>query len=311
MNSFEIPGDAAQCFRDIVARADGSLEDHYQTRRQALVAEAETALRRDGMLAPAAVFQREVDGRTPRGEDPVAYGNALLARFALDLPRTIAPLGLPSSTLVRYPDLTRRLAKTIPAEFPDYAIDALARDVAHVFGFFIPSPAMDIDPFVRLDPRMIASVALRRGQFGAAANYVRGGMWRGFLAFHTDSRHLTGFDPAGFHATYLQVADLLRSRSDLAGLLISAWFYDPVVAEISPRLAYLQDVPRKGGAFFVRNGTGAIHVQRATAKSATRRRLVAEGRYVPTCYTMIWPRRKLIAWARHQEVIADPAGPVC
>ncbi|QQO44275.1 hypothetical protein [Paracoccus sp. MC1862] len=249
------------------------------------------------MMAPVALIQQEVQSRIGDGTDPVIYRNALIARFALDLPQTVAALSLPASALALYPDLARRLAETIPAEFPDYEADSLARDVAHVFGFFIPGAAMDIDRFGRLDPRMIASAAVRCRQLTAPARYVWGGMWRPFLEFHTDSRHLTGFNPAGFHATYLQVADMLRCNPALAGLFISSWFHDPIAAEISPRLAYLQGVPRAGGAFFIRNNTGELHVKRATATSATRRQLVADGKYVPTCYTMIWPRKKLIAWA--------------
>lgn len=301
MSTFAIAEDAAAALRQIVARGGERVEEHYLARRDGLLAEAEAAIRRKGMLAPATVFEEEVRSRHPDGRDAGPYRAALIARFALDLPRTVAPLGLPASVLAHYPDLTRRLAQTIPAEFPDYAVDSLARDVAHVLGFFIPGSAMDIDRFGRLDPRMIASATLRQRRIEAPLRYVAGGMWRTFLEFHTDSRHLTGFNPGGFRATYLEVADLLRSWPRMAGLFISSWFHDPVAARISPRLAYLQDVPRAGGAFFIRNSPGEIHTQRATATSATRRQLVAEGKYVPTCYTMIWPRKKLIAWADNQR----------
>jgi len=42
----------------------------------------------------------------------------------------------------------------------------------------------------------------------------------------------------------------------------SSWFYDPLLADISPHLNYLRDVPMAGGAelFFVGTGTALLTV---------------------------------------------------
>ncbi len=77
----------------------------------------------------------------------------------------------------------------------------------------------------------------------------------------------------------------------------TSWFYDPALPAISPRLAYLQQRPLEAGAFLVRHGRGAIYTERATLTSETRRKLYEEGKYLPVCFSLVWPRDALIAWA--------------
>ena len=78
----------------------------------------------------------------------------------------------------------------------------------------------------------------------------------------------------------------------------ASWFYDPVLATVSPRLGYLRDVPLNGGAklFFVEKGGAALANSLST--SPTRRKLYEEGKYVPTTYMMAWGRKAQSAWAR-------------
>ncbi|MGB4057998.1 MAG: hypothetical protein WBK77_07940 [Alphaproteobacteria bacterium] len=40
----------------------------------------------------------------------------------------------------------------------------------------------------------------------------------------------------------------------------------------------------------------SYHTAWAVEKSETRRKLVEEGKYLPKCYSMIWPRHSLIRW---------------
>jgi hypothetical protein len=77
----------------------------------------------------------------------------------------------------------------------------------------------------------------------------------------------------------------------------SAWFYDPALREISPRLAYLREVREAHGARNFRFGTGPDVVADALERSPTRRRLHAEGRYVPAAHYLVWLRADLLRWA--------------
>ena len=90
----------------------------------------------------------------------------------------------------------------------------------------------------------------------------------------------------------------------LKALVGNAWFYDPVVAEISPQMAYVRAFPEACGARFFR---GPLDNSRSALTSPKRRRLFEEGRYRPRRYFMIWPRRELLAWAAGQADV-PPSG---
>jgi hypothetical protein len=78
----------------------------------------------------------------------------------------------------------------------------------------------------------------------------------------------------------------------------TSWFYDPHLLQISPHFAYLQQRPLEGGAFLMRHRTGRFDIEHATMTSRTRRRLYQEGKYTPMCYSLLWPRKDLIFWAK-------------
>lgn len=127
-----------------------------------------------------------------------------------------------------------------------------------------------------------------------------------FYFYHTHQAELDHFTPQGWLALYLNVADMLKVTPDCRGLVSTPWFLDPALKDVSPRLAYIREQPEKNGASFFR--IAANPDSGALAKSATRRRLYEEGKYVPTEYCMVWPRRAMIRWAdryrsqsHHQE----------
>jgi len=72
---------------------------------------------------------------------------------------------------------------------------------------------------------------------------------------------------------------------------------------VSPRLAYIREQPEQNGASFFRIAPNPD--SGALAKSATRRRLYEEGKYVPTEYCMVWPRKAMIRWAEKHRAQAS------
>ena len=137
------------------------------------------------------------------------------------------------------------------------------------------------------------SHALRLGRTLAANGFRKGS----YLENHTHTPMLDGFHPTGWDDCYLLAAQLLEARPDHLGMIGASWFYDPDLAILSPRLGYLTEVPRNGGAIFFRVGSDQSDIDLATATSPTRRRLVESGLYRPTRYLMIWPRKAMLAWA--------------
>ena len=122
---------------------------------------------------------------------------------------------------------------------------------------------------------------------------------RGFAPFyriHTLKRHSGGFDPDERIKCYLRIAELMKRNPDVKGMYLFGWFYDPKLAELSPDLAYLREIPETNGARRFRFGPTEQAIRFATAWSVERRKLYEEGKYTPTEYALIWPRREVLRW---------------
>jgi len=139
-------------------------------------------------------------------------------------------------------------------------------------------------------------------------NFVE--FWR-FVAFqlkglrplyeiHTNLGNLTDFNPEGWDRCYVRVGQLLKLNTAVNGMIGGSWFYDPVVQEISPNLAYLRQRPEEHHARFFFSREEGEH-SGALAKSKTRRQLFDDGKYVPRAYFMVWPRESLIEFSERYE----------
>lgn len=120
---------------------------------------------------------------------------------------------------------------------------------------------------------------------------------RGFAPFlenHVHPEMLTHFNPKGRERCYQLVGELLQRWPESRGLMGLSWYYDPAVPIISPRLAYLCDVPKRARALFLPAGSGPDVVGGATSTSETRRKLFEAGKYLPTRYLMAWARNDLL-----------------
>jgi hypothetical protein len=74
------------------------------------------------------------------------------------------------------------------------------------------------------------------------------------------------------------------------------WLYDSNLENVSPELVYLRRKPEQNGAKVFRIGTRQRDIVHATAMSPTRRKLYQQGKYMPTAYALVWPRKELLAW---------------
>lgn len=127
---------------------------------------------------------------------------------------------------------------------------------------------------------------------------VKVGGFRPFYGYHLDIRYRNEFTPDGCRRSFEIAAGMLELNKNIRGTVGSSWFYDPVIPEISPHLAYLrQQLEENGGVFFY--GTRGAHItELALSSSQSRRKLFDEGLYIPTVYYGIWPREQLIRWAK-------------
>jgi len=218
----------------------------------------------------------------------------LFAVLIAGLPARAAALGVPAAFL---PELAHE-AERILAHPPDGIADDEARkDLAICLCVALPCVAQIVETCGAVSRRPLltgapGSLALLRHLLGTR------GATSPYLEIHTHTPLLGGFiRPQGWERCYRLLAELLRRDPNCLGMISGSWFYDPAVAAISPRLAFLSETPLAGGAFRVRVGASAEDYALATAKSDLRRTLAQKGKYVPTKWQLIWPRKALLAWA--------------
>jgi len=284
----------------LIDQAGSSHEQYFTQIREEVLKVTLARCREKGMIGTVPIFKHIVDKRPDKLISAEVFRRAIIARFALDLPSTIKEMNLPPIILAEYPAMLKRLLRNL-TEIPDDDWDPYARDICLALGLLLPAGPQDINWNAGRSPRMFVTSAIKERRPFLIWRYLFGRYWHNWLESHTDSRHLAQFNENGWRCAYRCIADLMRVWPNVPAYVASAWFYDPVVREISPRLAYLQDVPLGNGAYVIRNGPGQIHTDRATITSATRRKLVEEGEYKPICYTLIWPRKHIIKWATSEQ----------
>jgi hypothetical protein len=123
---------------------------------------------------------------------------------------------------------------------------------------------------------------------------------RGFAPYfttHTAPRYLHLFNEQEMDLCYQRVAELMKLRPNVKGYYRRSWFLDPNLENISPKLGYLRKVPLQNGAKLFAACSTQTEVKYALAVSSTRRRLYEQGKYLPTGYAFIWPRKEFLAWA--------------
>lgn len=122
---------------------------------------------------------------------------------------------------------------------------------------------------------------------------------------HTDSHDpnlLAEWNYKGWVRFYIRIAELLKINRHIKGIYGIGWPFDPKLEKISPRHIYLREIVTKNGGKLFYIGPSENAIKSATFKSPTRRKLYREGKYLPTDYMVVWPRKKLIEWANKQNI---------
>jgi|GEM_PF-2726049 len=111
-------------------------------------------------------------------------------------------------------------------------------------------------------------------------------------------KHLT---PESVYESYELLTQVLKMNPSVKGIFSSAWYHDPVVAEINPHLKYLNELFLNNGGYIHKLGSTESCKQDALLKSKTRQQLYAEGKYMPTNYGRYWSRDAMIMWAKSMK----------
>ena len=185
----------------------------------------------------------------------------------------------------------------LPSDFYRVDNDSFLKDLAILLLALLPCGA----EYVQVQAGIPRSLLWRAGPVQALRGAAFFGLntkgFKPFLSLHMDERFREEFSPAGWHRTYMRIADLLRARTELKGVFGTAWFYDPAMAWVSPHLVYLREEREAAGAMTFCYGPGESALRNALARSETRRKLHAKGQYEPMHHYIVWPRADLIRWA--------------
>ncbi|WP_310571318.1 hypothetical protein [Gemmatimonas sp.] len=221
------------------------------------------------------------------------------AQLLAQLGKRYADERIPTSIILQMTRQGKRILgnlRTAQASDISFQNDAFQKDLAMCIGEAWPCVAQVVERTAGIPRRLFFKGDLRQA-LTLGRNVLGDMKVKPYYEIHTHTPMLDGFTKEGWDQCYLLVADLLSADAKCLGMLGASWFYDPDVLPISPRLAYLREIPEQGGAFFLRCGSSEKDAGLATSTSATRREAFESGSYKPTSYMLVWRRDALLRWA--------------
>jgi hypothetical protein len=202
--------------------------------------------------------------------------------------------GLDAEFALHYGDAFHRLIDQIGKDmsFADLGKDSFLKDLWLARVVMIPAFAQVWWPHSGLAARDV----LRGGPGAALHVFGRCGGRRPFLEGHThDPVARAYWNEAGWGEALRLAALALPALPQARGVFGTAWFYDPAVKQVSPRIAFAQDLQVGRGGYRLRIGSNEAAIANALATSAERRNRYKDGSYLPTDYAIVWSRRDLIS----------------
>lgn len=104
--------------------------------------------------------------------------------------------------------------------------------------------------------------------------------------------------------SYCRVARSIEKQPAVRGLMMSSWLFCASTARVTPRLAWLREIPQSAGASLVDLGS-ATPESGFLIGSEERRKMYEEGTYRPKIACVLWPRKSLIEWANAHPEFED------
>lgn len=205
-----------------------------------------------------------------------------------------AASGLHPEFALHYADAFNRIIDQVAADpsFADLASDSFLKDLWIARVVMIPAFAQVWWPHSGLSAKAVVGA----GAGAAAYVFLRCGGRRPFLEGHThDPVAKAYWNEAGWGEALRLAALALPALPRARGAFGTAWFYDPAIKQITPRIAFAQDLQVGRGAHRFKVGSNEAAIANATATSPSRRELYQKGDYLPTDYAVIWSRRDLLA----------------
>ncbi len=195
---------------------------------------------------------------------------------------------------LHYTDTFHRLLDQIgeSSSFADLGSDSFLKDLWLARLVMIPAFAQVWWPHAGISAKSV----LRAGPGAVSYVFFRCGGRQPFFEGHThDPVAKAYWNEKGWGEALRLAALALPAYPRACGVFGTAWFYDPALKEVTPRLSFAQDLQVGRGAFRMRIGSNDAAIANATATSSDRRARYQAGTYIPTDYAVIWSRRDLAA----------------
>lgn len=216
----------------------------------------------------------------------------LLARLVLDFGVDKLDYKVTESVRELYRTSQQRILATPPDRW--CLDDRFFKDLALARGDLFPAGERVVEPC-----SVLQRALLYRSGPGQALRFARATLrakgTRPVFRLHVHLSEAPRLSKATWRQTCEYIVEMLKINPGVKGVVGASWFYDPELPGVSPRLAFINDQLRAGGArwFFshVEGGDSG-----AFARSESRKAAFETGRYIPRCYAVFWPRRDALAW---------------
>lgn len=218
---------------------------------------------------------------------------ALAVHHLGEFEANFAASNLPGEFALHYADAFHRILDQIERDpgFADLRSDSFLKDLWLTRAVMIPAFAQLWWPHSGISARPL----LRDGPLTMARVWLGCGGRAPWFEGHThDPVAKAYWNEAGWGEALRLAALALPAMPHVRGVFGSAWFYDPVILELSPRVAFAQTLQAGRGAWQVKMGSNADAVANSTATSPSRREAYEVGTYLPADWLMIWSRANLI-----------------
>jgi hypothetical protein len=152
-----------------------------------------------------------------------------------------------------------------------------------------------------IHPRVFLTFDIRQLKKILQCVFFKTGGFYPYFVIHTVPRYMLRFTCQRMNLAYKEIGELMKYNPKIRGIFRRSWFLDPDLEQVTPKLTFLREIPQNNGAILFEGGTSHHEITESLAFSPVRRKLYREGKYIPTAYAYIWPRKVFLEWLSHTD----------
>lgn len=233
--------------------------------------------------------------------DPRVLRDVLLCLAAKRLEGIASDNHCNSARLFTLRNLYRIATQTarLPDAYHSLENDKFLKDLAIGSQRLLPIGSFLVEPGAGVPRALIYRNGARQ-----AATFLR--LWgtnglTGYLQSHMNLSDMKFFDEPSVRAFYHICASEIERVPTSRGLLRSSWLIDPSMERVGKNMVHIAKLPLDNGAARFKYKEDPEGKSGALSFSPIRRQLFLEGKYLPTSYMLVWPRKEYLRWYGRTE----------